>query len=450
MGDTCVLPEGLVLTEHGVSVQIGGVTVCADTVVSLIDSGALVLDGLSARELTVVLQLVEIARRRTEAVLTRVVDRAERCGAYAVDGHKAVRGWVKASARWSNAQARTQREIAWLVRVHPLCRREYRAGRLGLAQMALLAKLANHPRAGVHFARCEELLVEDAQRLEYEDFRKECEHWLNLADMDGADQDEALRHYLRNGACITSPHDGMTHLDAHFAAAQGVFVKNVFDRFYAAETMADWEQARAEHGQLTTKSDLARTDEQRRADALYAIFSRAASADPDATAPEPIVEVFVDLDTAEHLAARAIGAEVTRIDPASYRTRRCHWANGDPAAPADVAAAMMIGQIRRVITDAAGTVIDLGRRCRLFRGSSRVAARLQHWRCLHPGCGVLTKHAQIDHNNSWLTLGVTAPHNAHIKCGHHNRFKQTGYTTWQDPTGHWHTRRPDGTDIQAV
>ena len=66
--------------------------------------------------------------------------------------------------------------------------------------MVLLAKLANHPRAGVHFAGSEELLVEDAQSLEYEDFRKVCDHWLNLADMDGADQDEALRHYLRNGA----------------------------------------------------------------------------------------------------------------------------------------------------------------------------------------------------------------------------------------------------------
>ncbi len=115
-----------------------------------------------------------------------------------------------------------------------------------------------------------------------------------------------------------------------------------------------------------------------------------------------------------------------------------------------MAAALVIGQLRRVITDTAGVVIDLGRRCRLFRGSSRIAAQLQYWRCLHPGCGVLTKHAQIDHVNGWLTHGPTAPTNGHIKCGHHNRFKQTGYTTWQDTTGHWHTQRPDGTEIKAV
>ena len=90
--------------------------------------------------------------------------------------------------------------------------------------------------------------MEDAQSLEYEDFRKVCDHWLNLADMDGADQDEALRHYLRNGCCITD-RDGMTHLDGQFANVQGRFIKEVFDRFYAAETLADWDDARGEHGQ---------------------------------------------------------------------------------------------------------------------------------------------------------------------------------------------------------
>ncbi len=64
------------LTEPGVTVEIGGVTVSADTVVSLIRTGQLSLDGLPARELTIVLQLVEIARRRTDAVLTEIVDRA--------------------------------------------------------------------------------------------------------------------------------------------------------------------------------------------------------------------------------------------------------------------------------------------------------------------------------------------------------------------------------------
>ena len=313
-----------------------------------------------------------------------------------------------------------------------------------------MARLACHPRAGVHFAGSESLLVEDAEQLEYEDFRKVCDHWLNLADLDGADQDEALRHYLRNGCCIHGA-DGMVHLDAQFAGLQGRFVKDVFDRFYDTETRADWDAARAEHGTVATKHDLARSDEQRRADALR----RPSSDAPRRLIPTPRHPIRWSRSSSTspppNTSSPARSAPTTDpIDPASYRTRRCQHADGDPAAPADAAAALMIGQLRRVVIDSPGVVIDLGRRRRLFTGSARTAAQLQYWRCTHPGCGVLTKHSQIDHATSWLQHGPTAPGNAHIKCGHHNRFKETGYTTWRDTNGYWHTRRPDGTEIQAV
>jgi hypothetical protein len=35
-------------------------------------------------------------------------------------------------------------------------------------------------------------------------------------------------------------------------------------------------------------------------------------------------------------------------------------------------------------------------------------------------------------------------------CARHNRWKQHGYRTWRDPTGHWHTHRPDGTEIGYI
>jgi hypothetical protein len=450
MDEQSTLIEGLELTLPGATVEVAGVSVSADTVLGIIQSGVLELDVLPARELTVVLQLAEIARRRTEATMTRVVECAERMTRYTTDGHRGVRGWVKASARWPNHQARVQSDVGRLIRHHELCRSEYFAGRLGLAQVALLARLACHPRAGKQFAGSEKLLVEDAQRMEYEDFRKVCDHWLNLADLDGADQDEALRHYLRNGCCITDS-DGMTHLDAQFAGAQGGFIREVFDRYFKTETEADWDAARNEHGDGASNADLPRTDEQRRADALYAIFVRAASAHPDAKAPEPVVEILIDEDTAETLLARAVGVGVDPIDPRSYRTRRCHDAGGDPVAPADATAAMLIGQLRRVIIDSKSVAIDLGRRSRLFTGSARTAAQLQYWRCTHPGCGVPTKHSQIDHANPWGGgRGTTSQNNADIKCGHHNRFKESGYTTWRTADGIWHTRRPDGTEIRAV
>ncbi|MFA9566362.1 MAG: HNH endonuclease, partial [Acidimicrobiales bacterium] len=44
--------------------------------------------------------------------------------------------------------------------------------------------------------------------------------------------------------------------------------------------------------------------------------------------------------------------------------------------------------------------------------------------------------------------GSTCPGNGGPACGKHNRHKEGGYAVWRDPTGHWHTHQPDGTEIQ--
>ncbi|WP_276968226.1 HNH endonuclease signature motif containing protein, partial [Desertimonas flava] len=117
--------------------------------------------------------------------------------------------------------------------------------------------------------------------------------------------------------------------------------------------------------------------------------------------------------------------------------------------------AAFYGHVRRVVVDAAGVVIDLGRRSRLFTGTARDAAILQgvldrNGRCTHPGCG-RDSHCQIDHLTEWQHGGSTDLVNAGIGCGHHNRVKSTsGFSTRRDPHGHWHTYRPDHTEIRAA
>jgi hypothetical protein len=69
-------------------------------------------------------------------------------------------------------------------------------------------------------------------------------------------------------------------------------------------------------------------------------------------------------------------------------------------------------------------------------------------RCIWPGCEL--HHCQIDHTDAWNCGGSTTPANATPLCPRHNRYKTRGYRTWRDPTGTWHTTRPDGTEIQAA
>ena len=111
--------------------------------------------------------------------------------------------------------------------------------------------------------------------------------------------------------------------------------------------------------------------------------------------------------------------------------------------------AALLGQVRRVLVDSSGRVLDLGRRRRIFTGAVREAVQLAGSRCLWPGCHVPTRQSQVDHVLPWAGEGATTVENGGLLCGRHNRFKSHGFRTWRDPAGVWHTYRPDGTEIAA-
>jgi hypothetical protein len=152
------------------------------------------------------------------------------------------------------------------------------------------------------------------------------------------------------------------------------------------------------------------------------------------------------------LAAMVSGRPV-RFDADDLDRQRCRTTTGVALDPADVVAASIVGHVRRVVLDGDGRIVDLGRRSRTFSRGARDAARLQaaldgDGRCLWPGCGL--HHCQLDHTTGWTDGGVTHPANAGPLCARHNRFKSRGYRCWRDPTGVWHTYRPDGTEIRAA
>lgn len=59
-----------------------------------------------------------------------------------------------------------------------------------------------------------------------------------------------------------------------------------------------------------------------------------------------------------------------------------------------------------------------------------------------------TSVCEADHAHPHAVGGKTAPENGIPLGGHHNRWKQKGYSTGRDPgTGRRRTYRPDGTEI---
>ena len=106
------------------------------------------------------------------------------------------------------------------------------------------------------------------------------------------------------------------------------------------------------------------------------------------------------------------------------------------------------GYVRFVIHDDTGIPIRWGRRRRLFTGAARDAVLSLSSRCTHPGCRVRARRSQADHTLDYARGGPTDPANGNPRCPRHNRLKNHGYTVHRDRQGHWHTYRPDGTEIR--
>jgi hypothetical protein len=218
-------------------------------------------------------------------------------------------------------------------------------------------------------------------------------------------------------------------------------IESVLERFEQAEFDADWAATVRAHGEAACAALMPRTAAQRRADAVVAIFERAAASPAGSTPAVPLVNIVVDVHT---LAEALGGATSTDIDP---RDRRCETTGGRLLPPSDVVAAMWWGRVRRVVVDPTGVVIDLGRTRRLFTGAAREAVMLQTHRCVAAGCTVPVARCEADHVLPWRDGGPTDQRNAAPLCGHHNRWRSNGHRVWRDHAGYWHTSRPDGTEI---
>jgi hypothetical protein len=312
-----------------------------------------------------------------------------------------------------------------------------------------------------------------AVELDFDGFRRVVKRWEQLADVDGAHRDHEAAHRGRRASL--SRVDDTFHLRAQFGVIQGTAMATILDAFVEAEWQADWDAVKAEHGDQATTNMVARSQAQRRADALFAIFHAAVTGD-GRTITDPLVHLVCDLATFEEHVARQTGGHVphdpttvANVDDADvdgddggdlgdpldvsmgtgFAMRRCETINGDPVDPNDVIAAALIGHIRMVVVDRRGVVVDAGRRTRLFRGVARELVWLLGKTCSWRGCDHRID-LQVDHLDEYVRDdGATDQDNAGILHGRHNRYKTShGYTITRDHHGLLHIWRPDGTELK--
>lgn len=408
-----------------------------------------VLAGLPDEAVIARLRSVEQRRRELEAEQAAVLAEVERRRLHANDAHATMWGLLRSSLGWSTGECRSRMRVARLVATFPDVGEWLADGRVPVAHVTEIARGFANPRCGDRIGDVIGTLVHAATRLEYDEMHVLVRRWETLADTDGAHRE------FEAGDAARTAHagvfDGVGHLAARFGAADGAEIVEIVERFHDAEVLADWEAARELHGDDAGAATLPRTDAQRRADAVLAIFRTAAGAPPGTRLPEPTLVVLADHLTFEDaLASVGLFPAPVRDEPGPVPLieRRCETATGVPVDPALVAKLALQAHVRRLVYGSDGAIVDHGRRQRLFRGAARQAVMLQATRCIHPGCRVRVGNCQADHIEQWARDGgETRPDNGAPLCRRHNLAKNRGYTTRRDSLGRWRTYRPDGTEI---
>jgi len=408
---------------------------------------SLLADGVavgSARNASDLIRSVESCARRLRALQIEAQAELEAAGVYATDGFVSAKAMTRHCARLSPAGAASRERGARMSATLPLVWSALQAGELGVDQFDLLGRVHSNPRVRPHMVDAQEWFLRLASRLSFVDFETEVRDWERFADEDGPEPRNSIRHETRNASLLHDTIDLGWQLKGSFAAMQGANIDEIYGHYVSAERLADWEKAKAERGEAATAADLPRTEAQRRADALWQVFQDAAKSDNTACGAEFAHNIVWNQPTFEEALRRLSGEEPQRLDPADVV---CRTLDGVCLEPVEAAANALVSKMRRVVVDAAGVVIDLGR-ARFFTGGARLAAQLSDQHCSWPGCSVPTSRCEIDHTLDHAHGGRTNPGNGGPFCGKHNRHKQKGFTVWRDPVGEWHVLRPDGSPIE--
>jgi Domain of unknown function (DUF222) len=241
---------------------------------------------LTAQEAGLLAGMLERASRKLDALRVAIVDTVDRNGLYAEDGHASEKTWVAFTCRTSGREAHRRIAFAKMFRTLDETGCRYRAGEIGQDQVFELSRAFRNPRCGHQLADSEALLLEHERDLTARQFELAVKHWLSIADAEGIKQRHDSLHKHRD-LRITPQFDGGFKIDGIFGPEQGAAIKEIHDRYTETERLADWAEAKAQHGNNITPADLARTEAQRRADAFYAIGG--GNAKPSAAPPSPPV-----------------------------------------------------------------------------------------------------------------------------------------------------------------
>jgi hypothetical protein len=319
---------------------------------------------------------------------------------WATDGAQNSVAWVATRCHVQKAEARRYLRLGRAMAQMPLVKEAWSCGDIGTAQVDRLVR-ARTMRTEELFERDEELLVEEAKKLKFDDFNSAMDYWENLADPDGANEADLERKERRDVYLTPSVNGGWSGL-MNLDQVSGAIVSDELARIERELFEADWAAAKEALGREPRPHELCRTPAQRRADALVEMATRSGIAPQGGRRPRPLFSIFVGYET--------------------LHGRICELANGLVLSPDTMFSWLGEADFERVVF-APGKRIEVSVKSRLFKGATKRAIELRDRQCTHPYCDLPADQCQIDHIIPWEKGGLTEQENGRLLCGFHNRLR---------------------------
>lgn len=391
------------------------------------------------------IEAVETARRLTAVAAVDIIAAIDTERSYYDHGHASARVMYVHIAGVSGAEAFRLDQIRRMVVDADMISGAWRKAELSVDKAALLAKAYANPRTRDRFLLDQKWFLRKARRFGVKRLTKIVARWLEVHDQDGPTPPPDPS-FERRKAWLAQDHFSKAwKLDAELGSLQGSVFNQIFRAYVKAEFDHDWTQAEKIHGKDTSVSLLARTHEQRCADALVQIAEDAANSDKPSAPVKRVHDIVYTADTYEELLRRWINAPARLLDPDTYNI--CDI-DGNPIAAVSAFADSLVSSLRRVVQNAAGVTIDMGATTRLFEGLARLGVILATTECYWPGCCVPTSQCHIDHLRPAARGGPTDQMNGLPACPRHNWLKERGYTVHRSSDGTITITTPSGDTVR--
>jgi len=391
------------------------------------DPGALDVAGLKANLLE-----LAVARARLDAAEAATIVEFDQRGGFLDDGMANTRSWLAHHTGIARNVAGGRILGAKRLRHMPLMAQALAHGQTTYGHAVALGRCLK-PRTMNAFARDEAMLVEQATRLEVDDFQQVVSRWIELNDENGPDPGDQKPSEWHVSPMLDGRHRVDGELDFEDSADYLTELEAIYDELWHADQAAD-----------PSDPDKHRTPAQRRAAAQLEMARRSSAAgdrddDPDTpNAPrkrgprKPQLIVIVDPDALE-----------------GNPTGEARLDNGLRVPMTTLARWACDCGIGRVVMKGKSLPLDVGTITYTATDGQRRALAARDHGCIVPGCKRKPRWCEAHHVTPW-PQGPTNINNLVLLCKRHHKLLHARYINIEkdDGTEQWIVTRPDGTPIR--